>query len=111
MLKVHIQMGQLLAHRVEQDVKPVPQHQLVQTVKFYMNSTPQQITVLLVQMENILQAHLGMLVPHVPPIVKHVQLPVPVQNAILAMDLVQEAVAPVVQVSFQMVRMSALLAD
>ena len=111
MLKVHIQMGQLLAHRVEQDVKLVPHHQLVQTVKFYMNSTPQQITVLLVQMENILQAHLGMLVPHVSPIVKHVQLPVPVQNAILAMDLVQEAVAPVLQVSFQMVRMSALLAD
>ena len=111
MLKVHIHMGQLLAHHVEQDVKLVPHHQLVQTVKFYMNSTPQQITVLLVQMENILQAHLGMLVPHVPPIVKHVQLPVPVQNAILAMDLVQEAVAPVLQVSFQMVRMSALLAD
>ena len=104
-------MGQLLAHHVEQDVKLVPHHQLVQTVKFYMNSTPQQITVLLVQMENILQAHLGMLVPHVPPIVKHVPLPVPVRNAILTMHLVQEAVAPVVQVNIQMVRVSALHAD
>ena len=111
MLKVHIQMGQLLAHRVEQDVKPVPQHQLVQTVKFYMNSTLQQIIVLLVQMENILQVLLGMLVPHVPPIVKHVPLPVPVRNAILTMHLVQEGVSPVVQVVIQMGQLFALHAD
>jgi len=96
---------------VEQDVKPVPQHQLVQTVKFYMNSTLQKTHVLLAQMENILQVLVGIVVPHVSTIVKHVRIPVPVQHAKPTMHLVQDTVSPVVQVVIQMGQLLALHAD
>ena len=43
-----------------------------------------------------------------PLIVKNVRNPVPVQHAILTMDLAQDTVTPVVQVNIQMVRVSAL---
>ena len=76
-----------------------------------MNIALQIIIVLRVLMENILQVLLGILVPHVPPIVKRVRLPVPAQHAILTMDLVLEAVTPVLQVNIQMVRVPVLHAD
>jgi len=88
-LQVCIQMGQLLAHHVEQDVKLVLTEQLVQIAKLTMNIALHLIIVLPVLQENILQVILGKPVKFAQPIVKLVLLPWLVGIATLTLYLAE----------------------